>query len=186
MAFVLDLVPHLDAGDRDQWSGDQDERPLTDLGWRQAHALADAISARRIDALYAGPALRCRQTLEPLAERLGLKVAVLPELGEKQAWRLPDGWGPGPGDAAHAAGMALRGIDKLRTLHPNDAVVACSHGHVIPALVAYLVAVHGLHDVAQLTFAIARHAARRGQWYRLRFDGERVDIELHEAPGFPN
>jgi 8-oxo-dGTP diphosphatase len=186
VAFIVDLVAHMDAGDREQWPGDQDERPLTDLGRQQARALADAMSSAPIAALYAGTALRCRQTLEPLAERLGLPVNVCPELGEKQAWRLPDGWGPGPGDAAHAAGMALRGIDKLRTLHPNEAVVACSHGHVIPALVAYLVAVHGLHDVAQLTFAIARHAARRGQWYRLRFDGERVDIELHEAPGFPN
>ena len=184
--FIVDLVAHLDAGDREQWPGDQDERTLTDLGRRQAIALADAMSSEPIAALYAGTALRCRQTLEPLAGRLGLPVNVCPELGEKQAWRLPNGWGPGPGDAAHAAGMALRGIDKLRTLHPNEAVVACSHGHVIPALVAYLVAVHGLHDVAQLTFAIARHAARRGQWYRLRFEGESVAIELRSASEFPN
>lgn len=183
MTLTIDLVAHLDAGDREQWPGDQDERPLTELGWAQARALADAMSSNQIAALYAGTALRCRQTLEPLAERLGLTVNVCPELGEKQSWRLPSGWGPGPGDAAHAAGMALRGIDKLRTLHPNETVVACSHGHVIPALVAYLVAVHDLRDVAQITLVLpSRRRERRGQWYRLRFDGRRVKIELREAP----
>jgi 8-oxo-dGTP diphosphatase len=178
LAFVLDLVPHLDAGDRDQWQGDQDERPLTDLGWQQARALADALSSECIDALYAGAALRCRQTLEPLAERLGLAVNVCAELGEKQSWRLPGGWGAGPGEAAHAAGTALRGIDKLRALHSNATLVACSHGHVIPSLVAYLVAANGLSGVRQLT--------QRGQWYRLRFEDERVEIELREAPDFPS
>ena len=55
--------------------------------------------------------------------------------------------------------------------------VACPHGHVIPALVAFLSAAHGLASIP---------LQRRGQWYRLRFEGERVSVELQEAPaGFP-
>ena len=83
MTFTIDLVPHMDAGDRNTWPGDQDERPLSDLGLRQAAALADALRWAPIDALYAGPALRCRQTLDVLSESLGLLVNVLPELDEK-------------------------------------------------------------------------------------------------------
>jgi 8-oxo-dGTP diphosphatase len=168
----------MDAGDRDKWTGDQDERPLTDLGWQQARAFADALLSDHIDALYAGPALRCRQTLEPLADRLGLAVNLRAEFGEKRAWRLPDGWEGGPGEAAHAAGLALSGIDKLRTLHPEATIVACSHGHVIPALVAFLVAARGLGGVEQLR--------RRGFWYRLSFVDQSVTIERREAAGFPN
>ena len=42
MTLTIDLIPHLDAGDRTQWQGDQNQRPLSDLGLRQAHALAEA------------------------------------------------------------------------------------------------------------------------------------------------
>ncbi len=37
---TIDLVPHMDAGDRTKWQGDQNVRPLTDLGRRQAAAMA--------------------------------------------------------------------------------------------------------------------------------------------------
>ena len=59
---IIDLVPHMDAGDRNVWQGDQDERPLTDLGWEQARAQAEALAGEKIDALYTSPALRARQT----------------------------------------------------------------------------------------------------------------------------
>ena len=42
MTLTIDLLPHLDAGDGTTCHGDQNERPLTDLGRRQAAARADA------------------------------------------------------------------------------------------------------------------------------------------------
>jgi len=177
MPFTIDLVAHMDAGDRKAWPGDQDERPLVELGRRQAEALADALGSEAIAAVYAGTALRCRQTLEPLAERLGLQVGVMPELGEKQAWRAPDGWEGDTWDAAFAAGMIAAAIEKLQTLYPNGRVVACSHGHTIPAYVAYQFALRGLPDMPQLQY--------RGQWYRVRFVDGRAGIELIAAADFP-
>lgn len=174
MTLTIDLVPHMDAGDRAAWQGDQNERPLTELGRRQSEAIADALAAEGIDALYSGPALRCRETLEPLAERLGLKVDVMAELGEKRAWRAPDGWDTSA--AAFAAGMMSFAMDKLRTLYPAGRVVACSHGHTIPAFVAYHC---GSRDarVPPLQY--------RGQWYRMRIGGGDVGVELVETLGFP-
>ena len=171
----------MNAGDRNAWAGDQDTRPLSDLGERQSAAQADALAAAPVDALYSGRALRCRQTLRPLAERLGLEVRVLEELGEFQAWKAPEAWDPdanrGANAAAHAAGSAMRAIERIRERHAGGRVVACSHGNVIPALAAYLIAAHGLRNVAELK--------RRGQWFRLRLEGAHVQIELREVEGFP-
>ena len=177
---TVDLVPHMDAGDRNAWQGDQDERPLTDLGWEQARAQGEALAGEKIDALYTSPALRARQTLEPLAERLGLEIHVLPEIGDDQTWRVPDGWDPehnrGMNVPAYSSGRAMAGLGKLQTLFPDGHVVACSHGHVIPALIAHLVGLYGLTDIPG--------EFRRGQWYRLRVAGP--SIELLEAPDFPS
>ena len=179
MTLTIDLVAHMEAGDRNSWPGDQNARPLGELGRRQALAIADAMAAEPVDALYAGRALRCRQSIEPLAERLGLRVGVLVELGEDVAWRVPRGWEAGAiHEAPFAAGVAMRGIEKLRTLHPEGRIVACSHGHVIPALVSYVAALHGLDRVAPLE--------RRGQWYRLRLAGGSIGAErLDAGAGFP-
>jgi 8-oxo-dGTP diphosphatase len=180
-AVIVDLVPHMDAGDRNAWRGDQDTRPLTEFGWRQARAQCDALAEEAVDALYAGPALRCRQTLAPLAERLDLEVAVVEELGEFRAWTAPEGWEPdanrGANAAAHAAGSAMRALERMRERHGGGHVVACSHGHVIPALVSYLAGAHGLRGLPE--------SRGRGQWYRLHIDGADVRIELREVAGFP-
>jgi len=188
VSLTVDLVAHMEAGDRDSWPGDQDERPLSDLGQRQAAALADALAMESIDGIYAGPALRCRQSLDVLAARLGLKVDVVPELGEKQAWRAPDGWEAStslwPGAAlalacraAFAAGSIALAIDRIRALHQDGHVVACSHGHTIPAYVAYHVGSQEVTNVPPLEY--------RGQWYRLRFADDTLAIDFVELPGFP-
>lgn len=180
MTLTIDLVAHLDAVDRAEWPGDQDQRPLTELGRRQAQALADALAAEPVDALYSGPALRCRQTIEPLAERLRLAIDVLPGLGEFEAWNTPAGWDSGPEGAsvgAFAAGTALAALERIESQYPEGRAIACSHGHIIPALVAFLIAAHGLASPPW---------HHRGQWYRLRFEGERVSVELQDAAGgFP-
>lgn len=60
----------------------QNEPPLTDLGRRQAEALADALGRERIDAAWVSPALRARQTAAPLLERLGLTPHIVDDLQE--------------------------------------------------------------------------------------------------------
>ena len=82
----------MDAGDRRVWSGDQDLRPLSELGQRQAQLLCDVIAKQPCDALFSSPALRCRQTIEPLARRFGLEIAVLHNLRETEGFQVPEGW----------------------------------------------------------------------------------------------
>jgi phosphohistidine phosphatase len=64
----LYLVRHADAGNRQEWAGDDAERPVSPLGRRQAQALAAALRDRGItlDVVLASPLVRTRQTAEEL------------------------------------------------------------------------------------------------------------------------
>jgi 8-oxo-dGTP diphosphatase len=164
--LIVDLVPHLDAGDRATWPGDQDQRPLSDLGWRQAEALATALAAEPAGLLVASPALRAIQTLQPLAHRLGLSVEVAEGLAEKR-----------PGEDTPA--LATRGEQTLLEIarkQRTGRVVACSHGDIIPAVIARLSRAHGVSPPP---------LERRGQWYRLLLFGPAIDIEMHFAKQTP-
>ena len=52
--------------------------PLSELGRRQAVALAPALAGLEIDAIYASPLERAFATAEPSAEKLGLEILGTP------------------------------------------------------------------------------------------------------------
>jgi 8-oxo-dGTP diphosphatase len=114
----LFVVRHADAGHRSDWDGPDRTRPLSTRGWRQAVALVEALRDDPPQRLLASPYARCLQTLEPLAERLGLEV----EAEE----RLAEGAG-----ATGALALAAELCDATAVL--------CSHGDVIPDLLEQLV-----------------------------------------------
>jgi 8-oxo-dGTP diphosphatase len=164
MAIVI-LVPHVDAGDRNAWTGDHDVRPLSELGRRQADELADALASRSVSALYASRALRARQTLEPLAQRLGLAVVVDPGLTEKQLGE----------DRPAMARRGWEGVQRFAKDAGEGIVAAASHGDMIPALADYLAAEYHLGGVPDIT--------RRGQWYEIEIeDGTVVGLTLSDGP----
>jgi phosphohistidine phosphatase len=74
----LHLLRHADAGDPARWNKPDAERPLSDLGQRQADRLAAHLSAIgfKADAILSSPKVRAVQTAEPLAKALGLRVRI--------------------------------------------------------------------------------------------------------------
>lgn len=62
----LYIIRHADAGDPVQWPGDDDERPLSELGHKQARALGEALKQRGIslEAVVSSPLVRTRETAE--------------------------------------------------------------------------------------------------------------------------
>jgi 8-oxo-dGTP diphosphatase len=108
---VAYLIRHGKAGDRGAWEGPDELRPLTRGGARQADALAERLGGEPIGRVISSPAVRCVDTVRPLAERLDVKLEQDPDLME----------GMGPGDAARLASEATSG----------SAVVLCTHGDVI-------------------------------------------------------
>jgi 8-oxo-dGTP diphosphatase len=177
--ITIELVAHMDAGDRRRWTEDQDLRPLSELGRREAARMAEALADGPIDGLYSSPALRCRQTIEPLAARLGLPIVAVSELRETDGFVPPPGWDGLPPDlapasgGAYAAGRASSALRRIMTALPEGRVIACSHGDVVPALVAFLIGANGL--------ALPPLHARRGGWCTIRADEADVRVEHHDV-----
>lgn len=100
--------------------GDYDAQALSELGRKQARALAERLRDIRFDALYASPLLRTRQTAEPLAALLGLDVETVDDLREIELGRV----GPALPEGATPEEMAAHLRDRLRQV----ALLAASTG----------------------------------------------------------
>lgn len=115
------VVRHVKAGDRKKWTDRPDsERPISSNGSRQAAALAERFADAGVDRLVSSPYLRCVQSLEPLAEQLGLTVEVDDRLVEGGSFE-----------------QTLRLLGEL--VAAGSTPVVCSHGDVIVELISALV-----------------------------------------------
>jgi len=115
---TLYVARHAHAGQRSAWTGDDRTRPLSDRGRAQADGLAADLVPCAPTRLLASPAVRCVQTLEPLAAKLGVEVEADDRLFE---------------------GASRREVaDLLDEVTEQDAAL-CSHGDVIPILLDLLV-----------------------------------------------
>ena len=74
-------------------SGQAPDAPLTARGNVQAEALADFLTARSIARIVSSPYLRARQSIEPLARKLGLEIELDARLAERTLSPRPiEGW----------------------------------------------------------------------------------------------
>ena len=141
---------------------------LSDRGVEQAAALVDRLAGVPVAAVVTSPLERCRQTLAPLLDRLGLDATVEPDLAEvdygqwtgreirellaEPLWSVvqqhpsaavfPEGEGLATVQARAVA--AIRAHDARVTAEhgPRAVWVACSHGDVIKAVLADALGVH--------------------------------------------
>jgi 8-oxo-dGTP diphosphatase len=109
-ADVIYLVRHAKAGERRVWEGDDEARPLSKHGWKQSEAIAKRLAAKGATTLYSSPYVRCVQTLEPLARRLGTTINEDRRLYE--------------GEPFEPVLELLGEVD--------SGAVLCSHGDIIP------------------------------------------------------
>jgi len=111
------LIRHAKAGRREPSSTSDRSRPLTRAGEYQARCLVEQFDGQRVERILSSPHLRCRQTVEPLAERRGLAIEIAPWLAEE---------------------TPTASVLKLVARLDSRSTVLCSHGDVIPSLVAEL------------------------------------------------
>lgn len=104
------LVRHAKAGSRHHWDDDDRLRPLSARGKDQAESLGRRLQPLATGSLISSPYLRCVQTLECLAERLGKVVET---------------------DVRLAEGARFGGLTDMLADVPDGSVL-CSHGDVIP------------------------------------------------------
>ena len=92
--MALLLLRHATAGHRKAGvdAAEDQLRPLDERGRRQADALPVLYSGLGIERVLTSPYVRCRQSVEPLAQALGLPVEEREELaeglGEAELWAL--------------------------------------------------------------------------------------------------
>ncbi len=110
---MLYLVRHAKAGTRYEWDGDDELRPLTKSGKRQAAAIARRLAKKDTTTLISSPYLRCVQTLEPLAHLQREPVHIDDRLAE---------------------GSGFPAVMELFAALPDGAVL-CSHGDTIPEVI---------------------------------------------------
>ena len=111
---TIRLLRHGAAGDRNKWQEEDWTRPLNKKGRKQARAIAERLATAGIERVVSSPYLRCVQTVEPLAQKIGAKVEIGDALAEGQHI-----------DAAYEVLNVLGGYNS----------VLCSHGDMIPAVI---------------------------------------------------
>ena len=112
-AAPLLVIRHASAGDRDEWRGDDQDRPLDAKGRRQAADLVPLLEPYAVDAVVSSPFKRCVETVEPIAAARGIAVETSGELAE----------GAGPE-------RTRRLLESLA----GSAAVVCGHGSEIEPL----------------------------------------------------
>jgi 8-oxo-(d)GTP phosphatase len=87
MGMPILFLRHAKAGSRQKWEGPDHLRPLSDKGWRQAEGISELYRAFRVTRILSSPYLRCTQSVEPLARRLGIDVEEVAALAEGTGYR---------------------------------------------------------------------------------------------------
>jgi 8-oxo-dGTP diphosphatase len=148
---TLLLVRHAKAGSRANWEGVDELRPLSRNGQKQVSPIRTLAKIHGADRVYSAPLVRCVQTVEPVADDLGVKVVEEELLAEKTY-----------------AGMEEAVAHRVLEIAGEGGVpVLCSQGGVIPDLVSRLAARSGLSlgDTVQ---------SKKGSVWALFFDGTRL------------
>lgn len=137
---------------------------LADAGHEQARRAAERVAALdRVDAVYASPLERARETAAPIAAARGLKVKVdkgllecdfgdwtggeLKKLMKLREWqtvqRAPSTFTFPNGESFSAMQHRMVAtIDRLRAAHPGGVIVCVSHADPIKAAVAHAMGTH--------------------------------------------
>ncbi len=106
----IHIVRHAKAGDRSDWNGPDELRPLSGKGAGQATALVPALADLPVKRILTSRYRRCTQTVEPLAQSLGIDIETHLALAE---------------EADIGATWAL--LEELAGVE----VVVCTHGNLI-------------------------------------------------------
>lgn len=118
--YAVIAVRHGTAVPAPTWDGPDATRPLMHSGMAQAAGIARGIAAFGPVKIVSSTAARCLATVGPLAELTGLAPALSDEISQ---------------DAHEAGRSGVRTVIEKR-LRKRKSVVLCTHGPVLPEIVA--------------------------------------------------
>ncbi len=152
------LVRHARAGDSEQWTGPDLLRPLDEAGVLEAAALAAILPVFGPMVVRSADPLRCRQTVQPLADRLGVAVGSGSEFSEDTYF--------GARQVAQASANEILGSEPV--------TVVCSQGGVIPDLLEWLFSANPPTTGVSPRRVDSQPPARKGSLWAMSADRGRV------------
>lgn len=135
MNFDLDsnalvLLRHAKALDRNEWRGDDGDRPLIQIGQLQAKRLLSTLQVFGIEEIHSSAAVRCYETVTPIARSLQLDLIFAEDLSEYVHSKNPD--------------KPFKYINKLMKVNSN--IIACSHNPILPEILNRLIEKSGIES----------------------------------------
>jgi 8-oxo-dGTP diphosphatase len=112
----LFLVRHAKAGNKEKWDGADELRPVSSAGREQVEWITRRLGEFPIKRVLSSPLVRCVQTVQPLAAKVGVEVENEPALAEGEP-----------------AGPVIELLTEL-----PDYSVLCTHGDIVPDTIGAL------------------------------------------------
>jgi 8-oxo-dGTP diphosphatase len=155
----LVLLRHAKALKRDEWDGDDSDRPLDNLGQLQAKRLLPQFYPYSISEIHSSDAYRCMQTVEDLTRALDLNTIIGLDLSEDMYSKDKEA-----------------ALDYVSTLmQQGNRAVICSHNPILPKVLKKLV---GKKYFKELDSKLEPAEA----WVIHHRDGEVISVDWVEAP----
>lgn len=125
------VVRHGTAGSKNRFKGDDRHRPLDKHGHAQAESLVGQLLAFGASDVFAADRTRCYQTVEPLADELGVTISVESALSE-------EAYADNRKRSRQRILEIAAGLDVAAGTAPlGGTPVICTQGKVIPDLIAW-------------------------------------------------
>lgn len=124
------IVRHGRAGSRSKYKGEDSQRPLDKLGRAQAESLVSQLLAFGATQLHAAPLVRCEQTLQPLAQEIGVPIEPEATLTDEVL--------------AEDKKAARSRVLEIASGPADVTPVICTQGKVVPDLIAWWCARDGV------------------------------------------
>jgi len=132
--FALIVLRHGKAMPHEQWDGPDSSRPLLHQGIEQSTSVAGGIAAFGPEVLVTSPAARCVATIAPTAEATGRGVIEARSISQD----------------AYSSDRVRVDRQVAKRLGRNATTVMCSHGPVIPQIIAAAADLSGSSISAEL------------------------------------
>ncbi len=155
----LVLLRHAKAVKRTEWDGDDGDRPLDVYGQTQAKRLLPTFLPFAISEIHSSDAIRCMETIEPMARALDLKTVVAADLSEYRHESHKE--------AAVDYAQAL--------MESGNSTIICSHNPILPKLLKKLIGKKNFKD-------LDRKLEPGEAWVLHHRDGEIVAIDWIPDP----
>ena len=157
----LVLLRHAKAVTRDEWQGEDDDRPLDSYGQNQAKRLLAMYQVFNLEQIHSSDAVRCYDTVVAIAKGLSIKLEVTGKLSESTFKK----------DKEKAFDYA-KDLMKL-----NESVLLCSHNPILPKMLNKLTKKSEVNaDEGKLLPADG--------WVIHRIGKEIIQIDRIDAPSF--